>query len=102
MRLQVGRAGPLHTRGRGLEELGDGRLGGEGGPRLEHALEGGSGRSGGGSLEVGAGGRRRPLGVLDAEGDLLGGGAGGSGDAGGLEVVDSLLDLAEVGLWRER
>lgn len=91
---EVGRAGALDARGGDLEELGDGGLRRERGPGLGDAVE----RARGGALEVGPGRRRRLLGVLDAGGDLLGGGAGGSGDAGGLEVLDGLLDLAEVGL----
>lgn len=96
--LKVGGAGPLDARSRGLEELGDGGLRGEGGPGLEDAVERAGGGSRGGALEVGARRGRGLLGVLDAEGDLLGGRAGGSGNASGLEVVDGFLDLAEVGL----
>lgn len=98
VRLQVGRAGPLHARGRGLEQLGDRGLRGERGPGLEDALKGAGSGSSGRALEVGRGGRRCFFGVLDAEGDLLGGGAGGAGDSRGLEVLDGLLDLAEVSL----
>jgi hypothetical protein len=98
VRLQVGRARALDAGCRSLEKLGDGRLGREGRPRLGDAVKGAGGGRRGRSLEVGPGRCRGLLGVLDAKGDLLGRGAGGARDARGLEVVDGLLDLAEVSL----
>lgn len=98
VRLQVGRAGPLDARGGGLEELRHSGLRRERGPSLEDAVQSAGGGARGGALQVGAGRGRGLLRVLDAECDLLGGGASGPGDAGGLKVVDGLLDLAEVGL----